>query len=114
MPTGDYATQRRERLIKAVNDYLTSDDVTIEEMADVIHHEIQESLEYHEMMAFRAIKANDTIEFLPKQKIHLSYERTDTKQYHEFNFSDWHAALEFAKMVDRSDETRLLSLKLTP
>jgi hypothetical protein len=111
-PTGEYAVQRRERLIDAVNDYLLSDDVTIEEMADVIHQEIQQSLEYHEMMALRASQSMSTLTTSEKKKIHLAYQRTDTKQYHEFNFSDWYAALEFARMVDRSNETQLLSLKI--
>ena len=44
--------------------------------------------------------------------IYFCYERTDTKQFYEFTFSDWQAALDFAKLVDKSEETRLLKLEL--
>ena len=44
--------------------------------------------------------------------INLSYKHVDTHQYHEFYFTDWLAAIEFAKLVDRSGKTELLTLKV--
>jgi hypothetical protein len=44
--------------------------------------------------------------------IYFCYERTDTKQFYEFTFSDWAQALDFAKLAHGSGETRLLKLAL--
>jgi hypothetical protein len=44
--------------------------------------------------------------------IYFSYERTDNKQFYEFTFSSWSQALDFARLVNKSDETRLLKLTL--
>ncbi len=108
----DYATQRRQRLINAVNEYMTSDDVTVEEMADIIHGEVEESIQYFDMMHKRSLQASVQLAQKGTGKIHLSYEREDTKQQHEFDFSSWEAALEFAKLVDKSNETKLLALRV--
>ncbi len=43
--------------------------------------------------------------------INLSYRSVWTQQYHEFDFTDWRAALEFAKLVGRSGGAELLTLK---
>lgn len=109
----DYAIQRRQRLVNAVNEYMTSDDVTVEEMADIIHGEVEESIQYFDMMHKRSLQASVQLAQKETGKIHLSYKREDTKQNHEFGFSSWEAALAFAKLVDRSDETKLLELKVS-
>ena len=44
--------------------------------------------------------------------VYFCYERTDTEQFYGFTFSDWAQALEFAKLVNKSEEARLLKLEL--
>lgn len=100
MPTGEYSVETRERLINIVNEYILSNDLTVEEMAESICSEVQ------------SIRVNGGFDSEPNNKIFVSYERCDTKQYHEFYFSDWSAALEFAKLADRSNETKLLSVEV--
>ena len=112
MPTGEYSVETRERLINIVNEYILSNDLTVEEMAESICSEVQFNIEYQEKLALDSIRAKGGFDSKPNKKIFVSYERCDTKQYHEFYFSDWSAALEFAKLADRSNETKLLSVEV--
>ena len=100
LPTGKYSVKTRERLVDIVNEYILSNDLTVEEMAESICDEVQ------------SIRVKGGFDSKPNKKIFVSYERCDTKQYHEFYFSDWSAALEFAKLADRSNETKLLSVEV--
>ena len=113
LPTGECAEIHRRHLTDIVNTYLTEDDSSIEEMADLIYTEVQLNFERCKADALNSlITSGIPSETKIPSKIKLSYRHVDTKQYHEFNFSDWRAAIEFAKMVDRSDETELLDLKV--
>jgi len=113
LPTGDCAATHRQHLTDIVNTYLVDNDASIEEMADLIHSEVELNFERCKANALNSLIASSIpSETKIPSKIKLSYRRVDTKQYHEFNFSDWRAAIEFAKMVDRSDETELLDLKV--
>lgn len=112
IPTGEHSAEMRERLIDIVNEIILSNDLTVEEMAESICHEMKFSMEYRQKMALESIRDKGGFDERPTKKIFVSYERCDTKQYHEFYFSDWSAALEFAKLADRSDDAKLLSVEV--